>query len=264
MLDSVTMSARHPTDTTSRPRPTASFRFYGELNVFLAPGHRQRTITLRCAEAATVKHMVEALGVPHTEVEQLFVNDAPARLDQALAEGDRVAVFPGWTALPAPAPPLRPPPPGLPRFLADAHLGGLARTLRMAGFDTLYDNNWHDADIEATAAREQRIVLTRDRDLLKRRTVQWGAYVHPLVPDLQFAEMVRRFGLAALARPFTRCLHCNTLLRAIDKAEVAERLPPVVRATQHAFRTCDQCQRLYWEGSHWRRMTALLQPALSR
>jgi hypothetical protein len=248
---------------STRPRATASFRFYGELNRFLAPTHRQRTVTLRCAEAATVKHMVEALGVPHTEVHHLFVNDLPAGLEQLLAEGDRVAVFPAWTALPAPHPSLQALPPGAPRFLADAHLGGLARTLRMAGFDTLYDNRWHDTEIEAVGAHEQRIVLTRDRELLKRRTILYGAFVHPLAPDAQFAEIARRFALAPLARPFTLCLHCNARLRPIAKSEVLEQLPPAVRATQDEFSTCGQCHRIYWKGSHWRRMAALLDSALA-
>ncbi|MDB5951879.1 MAG: Twitching motility protein PilT [Massilia sp.] len=241
---------------------TAQFRFYGELNVFVAPGRRQRTFACACAPDATVKHMVEALGVPHTEVGLLLVNGAPAPFERLLREGDRVAVYPRFASIDIGSmAPARAPLPAW-RFVADAHLGGLARLLRMAGFDTLYDNGFADDRIESLAIDEERLVLTRDRELLKRRAVEHGCYVHALRPQAQLAEVAGRLNLGAAAAPFTLCLHCNAPLRAVAKAVILDRLPPAVRTHQHDFRTCDVCLRVYWKGSHWRRMAALLEAAL--
>jgi uncharacterized protein len=238
---------------------SATFRFYGELNDFLARERRGNAFTTPCARAATTKHMVEALGVPHTEVELVLVNGEPAGLDDILEEGDRVAVYPRFTRLPvADVARLGQRPPGRARFVADAHLGGLARLLRMAGFDTLYRNTLHDAEVEAIALDDGRAVLTRDRALLKRRGVEYGCYVRALKAEAQLLEVVERFGLAERMRPFTLCLSCNAPLRPIAKADVLARLPPRVAATQDEFSTCDRCHGVFWKGSHWQRMAGLL------
>jgi uncharacterized protein with PIN domain len=242
---------------------TANFRFYGELNVFVAPARRQRTLACACAGDATVKHMVEALGVPHTEVGLLLMNGEPARFERLLREGDRVAVYPRFASIDIGAMAPARAPLAVLRFIADAHLGGLARLLRMAGFDTLYDNGFADDRIEALAIDEERLVLTRDRELLKRRAIDHGCYVHALRPQAQLAEVAGRLDLKAAAAPFTLCLHCNAPLRAVAKARILDRLPPTVRAHQHDFRTCDVCLRVYWKGSHWSRMTAQLEAALA-
>ena len=238
---------------------TATFRFYEELNDFLAPERRKGEFVCPCSESATTKHMIEALGVPHTEVELVLVNGESAGFDRLLRDGDRVAVFPRFEMLDITSllrvrdQPLR-----ITRFVADAHLGGLAHLLRMAGFDTLYDNNFQDSEIEAIVARDERILLTRDRELLKRRSITRGCYVRALKSTQQLYEIFDRLDLGRSARPFTLCLACNAPLRAINKADVLTRLPPAVRARFERFSTCDICQRVFWEGSHWRRMRALL------
>lgn len=237
----------------------ATFRFYGELNDFLPRERKGRDITAPCARMATTKHMIEALGVPHTEVELVLVNGENAGLDLLLEEGDRVAVYPHFTRFDVSdlrrAPLL---PPGRIRFVADAHLGGLARLLRMAGFDTIYDNGLSGDQVEALAADQERVVLTRDRELLKRRGIDHGCYVRAQRPEAQLRDLFEHLGLAERARPFTRCLHDNAPLRSVAKAEVLDRLPPQVAATQDEFNTCDLCGRVYWKGSHWQRMCAVL------
>lgn len=241
----------------------ATFRFYQELNDFLPAERRQRAFDCECARAATTKHMVEALGVPHTEVELLLVNGQSAGFDRLLADGDRVAVYPKFESLDISSllrvrdKPLR-----VLRFIADAHLGGLARLLRMAGFDTLYDNHFDDQEIAEIAAREERIVLTRDRELLKRRLVDHGCYVRARKPAQQLRELFMRLDLAGSARPFSLCLHCNLPLRPFDREEARERLPSRIGCSYPRFMYCDKCRRLYWEGTHWRAMRALLAPLL--
>ena len=238
---------------------TAIFRFHDELNDFLAPKRRRQEFSAPCARRATTKHMIEALGVPHTEVARILVNDEPVGFDRILEDGDRVAVYPrGEAQAMAPLPGGH-----APRFVADAHLGGLAHLLRMLGVDTLYDNHFHDDDIIAICERDGRIVLTRDRELLKRRAVAQGCYVHALKSEDQLREVVMRFDLARRAKPFTRCLHCNVPLRPVDKASVLDRLPPKVRELYDRFSTCDQCGRVYWEGSHFRNMRRLLDGVLN-
>jgi uncharacterized protein with PIN domain len=237
----------------------ATFRFYEELNDFLAPERRRREFACTCARAATTKHMIEALGVPHTEVELLLVNGESVGFERVLADGDRVSVYPKFEALDVtPLLRVREQPLRDTRFVADAHLGGLAHLLRMTGFDTLYDNHYPDDAIERLASAEGRIVLTRDRELLKRRGITHGCYVRALRSELQLREVFDRLDLARSARPFTRCLSCNALLRPIAAAEAAPRVPPRVRAHHDRFVTCDGCGRTFWEGSHWRRMRAMV------
>ncbi|MFA5083511.1 MAG: Mut7-C RNAse domain-containing protein, partial [Hydrogenophilaceae bacterium] len=120
---------------------TASFRFYEELNDFLTPERRYRSFTCTCARDASIKHQIEALGVPHTEVELILFNGESVGFERRLEEGDRIAVYPRFEAFDVtPLLKLRERPLRETRFVADAHLGGLARLLRMTGFDTLYDN----------------------------------------------------------------------------------------------------------------------------
>lgn len=238
---------------------TTTFRFYEELNDFLPPEWRHGEFAAPCARAATTKHMIEALGVPHTEVELVLVNGESVGFDRILRDGDRVAVYPKFEAFDiTPLLRVRDRPLRVTRFVADAHLGGLAHLLRMAGFDTLYDNFYADSEIERIAAAEGRIVLTRDRELLKRRTITHGCYVRALKSAGQFREIFERLDLAGSARPFTLCLHCNAPLSAIPKAEVESRVPERVFERYECFSTCQGCRRVYWEGSHWRRMMGLL------
>lgn len=242
---------------------TATFRFYEELNDFLPPDRRQREFTSRCARAATTKHMIEALGVPHTEVELILVNGESVGFGRQLADGDRVAVYPRFEAMDiTPLLRVREYPLRNPRFVADAHLGGLAHMLRMLGFDTLYDNHFDDDELAAIAEREGRILLSRDRELLKRRSITHACYPHALKPEQQLREIVERLDLARSAKPLSLCLHCNAPLRPVDKASVLERLPPRVRENYERFSTCDQCGRVYWEGSHWRNMQRVLDGVL--
>ncbi len=242
---------------------TATFRFYEELNDFLPPARRKRDFACACARDASVKHMIEALGVPHTEVELILVNGESVGFAHRLQDGDRIAVYPKFEAFDIrPLLRLRAQPLRQIRFVADAHLGGLARLLRLAGFDTLYDNHFQDDAIVRIAAAEQRIVLSRDVELLKCRDISHGCYVHALQPAQQFRELVQRLDLAAGARPFSLCLECNAPLRPIAKADVLHRLPPRVREEQQRFSTCDVCRRVFWEGSHWRRMSAVLADVL--
>lgn len=234
---------------------SAWFRFYAELNRFVVPAQRQRSFERSCAQDASVKHMVEALGVPHTEVALILVNGLSVDFSYRLREQDRVSVFPRFASLKpdaASTPSLQPP--GLPVFVADAHLGRLARDLRMLGFDVLYRNDFSDDAIVHIAVRDQRIVLTRDRDLLMRKPVVRGCYLYAIASDEQLLEVMDRYQLAGAVLPLSRCLNCNGLLQAVPKHLVEDDLPARSGACQQHFRRCSACGRVYWEGSHVARM----------
>ena len=237
----------------------ATFRFYEELNDFLPPERRKVDVAYRCARAATVKKAIEALGVPHTEVELILANGQSVDLSYRVMEGDRIAVYPMFEAFDVrPLLRLRPEPMRRLRFVADSHLGGLARFLRMLGFDTLYHNGFHDDDLRRIALREQRVVLTRDRELLKCADITHGCYIHARKPEQQLRELVQRLHLEHEAQPFTLCLNCNVPLVAVDKSEVVDRVPPKAAQYYARFSVCRTCNGIFWEGSHWKRMSALV------
>lgn len=233
----------------------ASFRFFAELNDFLPLSFRQREIERSCPPEASVKHMIEVFGVPHTEVELILVNGVSARFERRVANGDRVAVYPAFSAFDTaaltslPGRPLRGD-----RFVADSHLGRLARQLRMLGFDTLYENGYHDRDIARISAEQDRIVLSRDRNLLIHKAIVRGCFLHATSCEQQVLEVMTRLDLARAVRPFTRCLVCNGLLREAVKDDVASRLPPMSSLYYSRFKECPDCGRVYWEGSHLRLM----------
>jgi uncharacterized protein with PIN domain/sulfur carrier protein ThiS len=242
----------------------ATFRFYEELNDFLAPRHRRHDFDRSCARAATVKHEIEALGVPHTEVELVLVNGESVGFERIIRDGDRIAVYPKFETFDvSPLLRVREAPLRTPRFVADAHLGGLARLLRLTGFDTVYDNAIHDDDVERLCVEEERIVLTRDRELLERRTITHGCYVRSLRPEPQLREIFARLDLAGLARPFSLCLSCNVPLHPVEKTQVEAQLPPSVRAHHERFSCCDACGRVFWEGTHWQRLRGIVEETLA-
>ena len=240
--------------------PTATFRFYAELNDFLPPGLRQRAFRHRFNGDATVKDRVESLGVPHPEVELILANGQPVGFDYLVQDGDRIAVYPHFHSLDIPSSSrASPEPPSPPRFVLDAHLGKLASYLRMLGFDVLYRNDYDDEELARTASQERRILLTRDRGLLKRREVIHGYCLRSLRSREQLLEVLRRFDLGGAIAPFHRCLRCNGLLEPVAKEAILAQLEPKTRRYYHEFFRCQQCGQIYWKGSHFQRMQAFIQ-----
>ena len=238
---------------------SAEFRFYEELNDFLAPERRRTSFAYGVAGTRSVKDAIEAIGVPHTEVDLILVDGHSVGFDRVLRGGERVAVYPLFERLDiAPLQHLRPRPLREPRFVLDAHLGKLARHLRMAGFDCLYRNDYRDSEIITASLAEHRVILTRDKGLLKQRLVTHGYFVRRTESEEQLCEVVRALQLETGLRPFTRCRECNAGLRDAPKAEVLARLPPKVRAAYDRFQLCPGCGRIYWEGTHYARLRRLL------
>lgn len=223
---------------------TATFRFHGELNDFLPPARRNIEFEHPAGVTDSIKHVVESIGVPHTEIGRVTANGQPADLSRHLQNGDRVEIFPH--ALPIVL--------EEPRFVADGHLGRLAAYLRMLGFDTWYERIADDAQLAEISSRERRLLLTRDVGLLKRREVAQGYCVRAHKPHDQLREVSRRFALRSQLLPFRRCMECNGLLASVAKTEIADLLPPHTRETKDDFSRCLNCRKIYWRGTHYARM----------
>ena len=183
----------------------ARFRFYAELNDFLPPERRMVPFDFEFRGNQTVKHLIESLGVPHTEVDLVLVNGRSVDFTEVVRDGDFVSVYPVFEGFDiTPVSQVRPKPLRHTRFVLDGHLGRLAHYLRMLGFDTLYRNDYHDEQLARISAEEHRILLTRDRGLLMRSAVTHGYCVREAAPRQQLAEVVQRFDLARSIAPFTR------------------------------------------------------------
>ena len=243
---------------------SAEFRFYAELNDFLPRSRRGTSFVHRFSGSPSVKDAIESLGVPHAEVDLVLADGESVGFSFRLRDGVRVAVYPTFESIDvAPLTRVRPEPLRDLRFVLDGHLGRLARHLRMAGFDAWWRGDASDEELAALSAAERRVLLTRDRGLLKRSQVTHGYCVREALPARQLAEVVRRFDLARSVAPFRRCLRCNDPLEPVAKEAVAERLPPRVRERHADFRRCPACGRVYWAGTHHRRMERLLAEILA-
>jgi uncharacterized protein with PIN domain len=239
------------------------FRFYAELNDFLPSDWRQVTFAHSLPGRSSVKDRIEALGVPHTEVDLILVNGASVDFSYLLQDGDHVSVYPVFEGLDiSPVLRLRPHPLREPKFVLDAHLGKLASYLRLVGFDALYPSECGDAELAQLSVSQKRILLTQDRGLLKRRCVSHGYCVRATRPREQLREVLKRFDLRDLIAPFQRCLRCNGLLERVDKREVAARLPPNTREFYDEFYRCAGCGQVYWPGSHYQHLRRLVAEVL--
>lgn len=230
---------------------TARLRLLGGLARLLRSDPGAATVEQAVSRGASVKHLIESLGIPHTEVGGVSIDgdeialDAPA--ETLAASGVRLDVSPPEPSSADPSDP--------PTFLADTHLQALARRLRLLGFDTLIaDGEAADAEIAARAELEDRILLTRDRGLLMHRRVRKGQLVRAAHPGSQLEEVVARYGLRPAFRAFTRCLECNAPLRAASRQEAASVVPPRVGESHDTFTRCSGCGRVYWAGTHWARL----------
>jgi uncharacterized protein with PIN domain/sulfur carrier protein ThiS len=237
-------------------------RVYGPLNDFLPAAQRQVPIPAAFNGARSTKDLVESLGVPHPEIELIVVNGESAPFDRQVQDGDRVAVFPRFHVLDVAGVSRVAQEPGVRgAFVLDGHLGTLARRLRLLGLDVLYSAEATDDDLAALAARDERILLTRDRALFMRRIVSCGYFVRATDPDRQLIDVLQQFGPLPL-HPFTRCLRCNGKLGDVPKSAVEARLPARTRVHYDRFQECSGCGRVYWQGAHWTRLVQSVERAL--
>jgi len=216
--------------------PHGLFHFEGDLSLFLLPPLRGREFERSWSDTDTLMHVIESIGVPHTEVGRIEHN------------GNVIHVYPSACERL-----------DLPRFVLDQHLGRLAAYLRMLGFDVLHKVPAPDPELAAISSREDRVLLTRDVGLLKRKEIRRGYFVRATNPRDQVLQVVKRFCLVGAIAPFTRCFLCNTPLERVDKAAIAHTLRERTAERYNEFVRCSTCARVYWKGSHYIRMQELIE-----
>lgn len=236
-------------------KKTAWFRFYEELNDFLPPCKRKLELPYSFTGRKNVKEAVESFGVPPVEVDLILANGKSVDFSYRLMDDDRISVYPVFESLDiSDVTHLRNKPLREIKFIADVHLGKLARYLRLCGFDTLYEKDYTDDEIVIISSLQKRIILTRDKRLLNNKKVTHGIRIRSGYPESQLKEVFNRLDLKNLAKPFTRCMGCNSLLADVPKEKIIDRLPPRTKDFYDTFRLCPQCDQIYWEGSHFQRM----------
>jgi uncharacterized protein len=225
---------------------TAFFHFLGDLNIFLPTHDKGQDIQVNFQGDQSLKHLIESLSIPHTEVGEIRSTERNLELGYIVQDGDIITVSPANY------------PATDPRFLLDNHLGKLTTYLRILGFDAFYQNNLQDDDLIELMKVDSRILLTRDRRLLMRKVVLHGYCVRSMDPETQAYEVLHRFHLKEYIVPFHRCLRCNSLLQPVKKDPLIPRLQPLTRQYYDEFRLCLTCNQIYWKGSHYEHMQGLI------
>lgn len=231
---------------------------------FLPKALRANTLECTYAEKRSVKDLLESYGIPHTEIGRINVGESEVDFSYHVADGDCVEVH-GVEEFRKPdgPPSLQPAIHGAPRFVCDVHVEKLARRLRLLGFDVLFNKDQTDEAVAALAESESRILLTRDRRLLMRKNVTLGMHLWNDDPDEQVLEVLRKLRGFDFPEPFGRCTVCNGELRSIEPdtpayAEAVAEAPPRVRQWRTAFDRCTRCKKLYWKGTHYEKLRAMV------
>ncbi|MFB6318373.1 Mut7-C RNAse domain-containing protein [Saccharicrinis sp. FJH54] len=234
-------------------------RCYAELNDFLPQNKKQKSFSMSVKMPVTIEDIIVSLGIPLSEVDLILLNSTPVRFGHKLKENDYVSLYPVFEQLDiSKINPQYHTPLCTSTFILDAHLGKLAGYLRMLGFDSLYRNDFGDKEIIETAAHENRIILTRDKLLLKSKRVTHGYYVRSTEKEEQLSEIVLKFDLYSQFKPFTRCMECNSILSPKAKSEILNMVEPDTAEIYDEFYFCSSCDKVFWKGSHFKRMEAFI------
>ena len=250
--------------TTKKPagksiKKEFTFRFYAELNDFLPPRRKQKAFVQSFKTPITVRETIGSLGIPLSEVDMILVNETSVDLEHKLKECDYISVFPVFESMDVSATTkVRKTALRTTLFVLDAHLGKLAKYLRMLGFDTLYRSDIDDSEIISVARKEKRIILTRDKLLLKSKEVRHGYFVRSIEKHEQLREVVKKFDLNSQFKSFTRCMTCNTILLKVDKEEIHNKVDKDIFRIFNEFFYCKHCDKVFWKGSHFMRMEAYI------
>lgn len=239
---------------------TAHIRFYEELNEFLPLRKRKNKFCVQFSGTPAVKDVIEAQGVPHTEIDLIIINGKSVRFSYKLKGDEEISVYPVFESFDISTfQKLRPKPLRRPKFVLDVHLGTLAKYMRMLDFDVSYRNDYTDNQIINNSLKEKRAILTRFLGILKQTRVTRGYWVRNTNPLIQIEEIVERFNLRNLIKEFTRCIRCNSLLKSIDKEKIFSGIPIKVKALQSEFYICKTCDKIYWKGTHYDKMSLFIE-----
>ena len=239
---------------------SAQIRFYEELNDFLPQIKRKVSYPVCFHNHPSIKHVIEAERVPHTEVDLILINGRSVSFAEKVQNKDIISVYPVFESFDiSPVSKLRPEPLRNPRFILDVHLGKLTRYMRMLGFDSLFSPGYSDLDLVGISLAQNRTVLTRDRQLLMKKEFERGYWIRSDHPREQMIEVIHRFDLSGLIHRFSRCTLCNKTLTSVDESIARNRYPDHRFYSGKGFYQCDHCAHIYWWGSHCERFEKIFQ-----
>lgn len=245
--------------------PEATFRFYEELNDFLPEDKKKRDFLVSFSPGSTVRDVIALFGVPCTDVDLILVNGVSADFAHTLQDGERVSVYPVFESLDIrSARRLGPAPLRHLKFVADNHLGRLARTMRLFGFDTVHNKDFTSQQLIEISQTGGRVLLTRNRRLLERGELTRAVFVEEGEVEAQLRRLFQRLDLYRDARPFSRCTCCNAVVSPVSKEAIVHRLPAKVKAKKKTFFFCGSCNRVYWKGTHFERMERFVRAVLAK
>jgi len=235
-----------------------SLHFYNELNKFLPQEKRDNDFEFQFTSRRSVKDLIESFGIPHTEIDVIFVNDTSVDFSYILNDGDNIKVYPASETLNLkPVKHLKPQFETI-KFLVDIHLAKLARYLRLLGLDAICEKNLTPEILIEKALDENRIIVTRSRNLLRTKEITLGVLIKEDIPEKQLEEIFHRYDFSPHCKPFTRCMECNTILQLIEKEKIVDRLPPKVKVAYQSFTICTNCDKIYWQGTHIEKLNELI------
>jgi uncharacterized protein with PIN domain/sulfur carrier protein ThiS len=245
--------------------PKGTFRFYEELNDFL-PKHRRKTdFEAKFKGKRSIKDMIEALGVPHTEIDLILVNGDSVDFNYILQDGDRVSVYPVFESLNVTnVTQLRKIPLRRNKFIADINLGDIVKYMRVLGLDLYYDPLLSTREIIEISKRENRVILTKSRKLLKFKDVSHGIFIRPGTTTEQIRRIIDHLDIKDNIKPFSRCLRCNALLNIVLKEKILDRIPPKTKEFCDEYVQCQSCDKIYWKGTHFINMKKVVRQILDQ
>lgn len=236
------------------------FRFYEELNDYLPKENRKEWFDVTIEPETTIRTVLQKLGVPINEVDLILVNQQSQGLDYQLQNEDRVSVFPMFELFDISSvsevhdKPLR----NL-KFIGDVHLGRLCKYLRILGFDTLYFKDYSVDQLIELSRQDRRILLSKDHKLGKHPKVNHWYWIRSSDPLEQIRDLYEKLDLTSSIAPLTRCIKCNNEIVLVPKEEVLDKLQPRTAKYYEDFFQCPNCERIYWEGSHYEHMLEFIQ-----
>jgi hypothetical protein len=245
--------------------PKVLFRFYEELNDFLPESRKKTDFYVALKGKRSIKDMIEALGVPHTEVDLILVNGISVDFNAILQDNDRISVYPVFESLNiTDTTRLRKIPLRRNKFIADINLGNIVKYMRILGLDVYYDSLLSNRDIIELSHKENRIILTKNKKLLKFKDVTHAIFIRPGTTTEQIRRIIDYLDINDDIVPFSRCLRCNTLLTDISKEHVLDRIPPKTKKFCNEYVQCQSCDKIYWKGTHFVHMEKFVRQILDR